>query len=112
MNDRLRKFEAALQKKEPGLTLEALAEALHVNLPTLEAHITEGAKLGAMAESVLAGMMGCSLDEFIAPGEEETSKPAPARAESDLDQLLARARRILEGGGDKAAALRTILKAF
>ena len=109
MSHRLQQFEAALSEKFPDMTLEELSASLRVDLETLKNHISQGTKIGAMADSVLPGLLGASLEEFI--GQDQATAGA-AQAASDIEPLLAKARRVLEAGGDNAVTLRTILNSI
>ncbi|MDR1043985.1 MAG: hypothetical protein LBP33_02565 [Candidatus Adiutrix sp.] len=112
--DRLKWFEAALQEKHPGASLEDLSQSLRLDSDLFKQHISQGTEPGAMAGSVIKGLLGCSINEFVENGrslcgDEEPGRPGSSAA-SEIAAWLDRARSVLEAGGEKAETLKGILK--
>jgi len=114
--DRLKWFEANLEDKHPGLTLAELSQSFRLDPEVFQSNVINGVEYDSMAGSVLKGFLGCTLNEFVeggkaicAQGGQPGASASASNASGGLDGLLNDARLILEKGGDKAQALRTII---
>jgi len=112
--NRLKWFETALQERHPGVTIEDLSRSLRISPEVFRDHITQGAEFDSMAGSVLQGLLGCSLNEFVEAGKTlSNGGPAPSEtasaADADLSALLGKAKRIMEAGGDRADVLKKFI---
>lgn len=113
-DDRLKWFEANLNDKHPGVSLDDLSQSFRLNPDNLRCKIANGQEFDSMVGSVIKGFLGCSLNEFVEGGRAicaEGSQPAPLKNDGgDFQGLLNEARDILKAGGDKAQALTTIIR--
>ena len=113
-DDRLKWFDAALREKHPGTTLEDLSQSLRLDPGLLKQHITQGREPDSMAGSVIRGILGCSINEFVENGRAicgyEEPGQAGAAAPAEIMAWLDQARAVLEGGGEKAETLKGVLK--
>lgn len=112
-SEKLKWFNQALSQKLPGTTLEDLSALLRVETAVFIDHINQGLEFDSMAGSVLQGLLGGSLSEFVESGQAEAldsaAEDAVKTAPADFSALLEKARRIFEAGGPQAEALAIII---
>lgn len=116
MNNRVQWFQAALADKFPDTTMDEFSSSLSLDPSVFQKFIETGAGLPSFTVNVLHGLLGGPVDEFVErgrlmsePDQPAGGAPAPKSSGQTVDDLLARARAILEGGGDQAVTLRTMI---
>lgn len=112
--DRLKWFEANLADKHPGVTLAELSQSFRLDPEVFQSNIVNGQEFDSMAGSVIKGFLGCTLNEFVEGGKAicaQGSQPVSSgpTASGRVEDVLKDVRTILEKGGEKAQALKTII---
>lgn len=116
-NERLKWFNRALAEKMPGTTVEELSASLRIDPSVFIEHIVSGREFESMAGSVLQGLLGGALSDFVESGRDEAAGPGASagglgqsEAAGESLGLLDKAGRIFDAGGPQAEALATIIK--
>ena len=116
MNNKTKWFQAALAEKFPDTAMDEFSASLGVERSVFQNYIETGSGMPPFTVNVLHGILGCTVDDFVDWGRQltEADQPAPAgpsvlSSEPSIDALLAKARAVLEGGGDRAVTLRTVI---
>ena len=111
--NRLKWFEAALNDKMPGTNIDDLSQSLRVDSDIFKNHILQGQEFDSMAGSVIKGILGCSINEFVENGRAICGYVSPnktAAEPSSENEYLIIAEKIMKQGGENAAALKRIIK--
>ena len=116
MDNRTKWFKAALADKFPDTPMGEFSSSLSLDPAVFQKFIETGTGLPAFTVTVLHGLLGDTVDEFVERGRllSDADRPAPAKPTAQAsgqttDDLLAKARAVLDGGGDPAVTLRTVI---
>ena len=116
MDSRIKWFQAALADKFPDTPMDEFSASLSLEPAVFQKFIETGAGLPSFTVTVLHGLLGDTVDEFVERGRlmSETGQPAAPRPAAEwcgrsTDDLLDKARAILDGGGEPAVTLRTVI---
>lgn len=114
--NRIKWFQAAMAEKFPDMTMDEFSASLGVEPSAFQKYIETGSGMPPFTVNVLHGILGATADEFVERGRlmSEPDQPAlPAEISKSpvqsIDELLAKARAVLDGGGDQALTLRTVI---
>ncbi len=114
--ERLKWFNAALKEKYPDTTVEDLSSSVRIDPELFQGHIENATEPDTLTEGVVRGILGCSINEFVENGraicgfEPQSAPSSSVPPAGEVAELLAKARQILEKGGDNAISLKNMIK--